>query len=143
MRPAKLRRSRDVSELDPVKIKFPLQIRDLHARQRAFAVRREKHEYAHKVADLIAKSQLTGRSHFRQPLYISSGEHRTGSPVRGICAVTVLLFPTPVQPSKQTRRPRKPTKRISLGQARNILRSRDRDAAEHPSHRSLGRDVGG
>ena len=36
-------------------------------------------------------------------------------------AVTVLPFPIQPQPSKQTRRPRKPTKRISLRQARYMM----------------------
>jgi hypothetical protein len=35
--------------------------------------------------------------------------------------VTVLPFPTQPQSSKQTRRPRKPTKRIHLRQARNMM----------------------
>jgi hypothetical protein len=83
MNSVKVRRSRDVPELDAVKIEFTFQIRDLHAQVRAFAVGSEGDDYFHQVADLIAKSKLTRRPHYRQPLYISSGEHRTASPVRG------------------------------------------------------------
>jgi hypothetical protein len=84
MNPAKLRRSRDVSERYPIKIEIAFQIRELDAQARALAVGGERDEYVHQVADLIAKSQLTGRFHCSQSPYVFSGEHRTVSPDRGI-----------------------------------------------------------
>ena len=60
MNPAKLRRSWDVSEHDPIKIEINSEIRDLDAQGRVLAVRREGNEYVQQVADTIAKLQLTG-----------------------------------------------------------------------------------
>jgi hypothetical protein len=79
---AKLRRSRNVLELDPIKIEIARQIRDLEAQAQPFAVRRGGYEYVHQVADLITKSQLTCRSASTQSLYIFSGEHCTALSLR-------------------------------------------------------------
>jgi hypothetical protein len=84
---AKLRRSRDVSERDPIKIEFTFKIRDLGTQARALVVRREGHEYVHQVTDLIAKSQLTGPQHRRQSLYILSGGHSTACPASRVSSL--------------------------------------------------------
>ena len=81
---AKLRHSRDVSELDPIKIENAFYGRDLDAHVRDCAIVYESEEYAHQVADLIAKSQLTSRSRGGRLPYVFSEGHRTAFLVREV-----------------------------------------------------------
>jgi hypothetical protein len=77
MNPAKLGRSRDVSERDPVRFENTIYISCLAAQARALPEGRGGDESAHQVTDLIGKSQLTGHQRPGQLLYVFSGEHRT------------------------------------------------------------------
>jgi len=83
MNGAKLRRSRDVPEPLGSKIKNRFRVSYLAMFLHGLWFQSQADELVHQAADPIAKSQLTGRSHCRHPLYISSGEHRTASPIRG------------------------------------------------------------
>jgi hypothetical protein len=118
MNSAKLRRSRDVSEPPGSKIENCFEIGDLAAQDQVPVVECGGEESAHQTADLITKFRLTGPPADLQPPHISSGRDCTP---RSLHAVTVLPFPTQAQPLKQTRRPRQPTKRISLRQARTMM----------------------
>ena len=126
MNAAKLRRSRDVSPPQRSKIKKGFRIRDLAMLNMAFCVASHREKLARQAADLIAKLLISDGRRPSERTHISSGKGRHSLPCqRGIHAVTVLSFPIQPQPSKQPRRPRKPTKRISLRQARSMMEGLD------------------
>jgi hypothetical protein len=83
MNPAKLGRSRDVSERDPVKFENTIYLSRLVAQARGVPKERGGAESAHQVTDLIWKSQLTGHQRPRQLSYVFSGEQRTASSFSG------------------------------------------------------------
>lgn len=84
MNSAKLRRSRDVSELQGSKIEKRFRIRHLAMLNMVFCVGSHREELARQAADLIAKLLIYGRPRRTERPHISSGRHRTASPIRGV-----------------------------------------------------------
>jgi hypothetical protein len=84
MNPAKLRRSRDVSELDGSKTEKRFRIRDLAMSNMVFYVGYDGKESARQAADSIAKMLICGGLRRTGRLHISSGRHSTAYPVIGI-----------------------------------------------------------
>ena len=77
MNPAKLGRSRNVSERDPVKLDNINHISCLAAQARAWPEGRAGDELARQATNVVGKFQLTGHEQLTQLLYVFSGEHRT------------------------------------------------------------------
>jgi hypothetical protein len=84
MNPAKLRRSRDVSERHGSKIAKRFRIRHLAMLNMAFFVGSHGEELARQDADLIAKLLIYGRPRRTEGPHIFSGRHSTASPIRGV-----------------------------------------------------------
>ena len=83
MTSAKLRRSRDVSVPDPIKIENLFRVSALDEQAGASRAGRKGDDHVHQASDVVAKSQLTGGPACRECSYVISGEHRTAQAIRG------------------------------------------------------------
>jgi hypothetical protein len=84
MNSAKLRRSRDVSELYQVKVENRFKISNLAMLPHGFGSQCQWDELAHQATGLIDKSVLAGRRPLVQVRHISSGRQPTACPVGGV-----------------------------------------------------------
>jgi hypothetical protein len=148
MNTAKLRRSRDVSEPQSSRIKNAFNIRYLAMFKHGFRLQSDRDQSVHQAAELIAKSQLTGRhptcSHHT---YLVGGipQHAplAGSSRCDCPPVSVSRSVAKAAPSTQTANQAHQPKTGSKHDAGFIFRSTDGNAPEHASHHSLGWNAGG
>lgn len=84
MNPAKLRRSRDVLELERSKIENGFRIRDLAMFNMAFCIGSHQKELARQATDPIVELLICHQPRRTGRPYISSGRHSTASLARGL-----------------------------------------------------------
>jgi hypothetical protein len=85
MNPAKLRRSRDVSEIQRSKIEKGFRISDLALLNMAFCFGSYRQESARQTSDVIAKLLISNRPRISKRSHISSGRPPTACPAMGVC----------------------------------------------------------